>query len=339
MSTLSTAMPSVSTLIHNNLLQTPPGVSDTVFSTSINREELLNNAMIRDIMVANPHSAKSGTLMQEVDMRLEPMPAYMKDEILEGVFVLSAKELMEAKRDMDVQFYNYGFNRLLSVSLTDTIPVPADTFMALLAADGSVESLMRQAWLLLENGDTTSALNRWSNISNEIPLTEAELTELSQQQVFMQWLVDNQPMDTLDTESLNNFLQYSSPVVTATARGILVVNNLLEYYEPYLEPDLSKSVEVRKPRVKPVQPEVAYLKVYPNPAKDFVTIEYNTYNDKTLGVIEVIDESGRKVSCRNLGRQFDQIILDTRDLKSGSYIFRLTSGDKYIGSANVIISH
>ncbi|MBW6490782.1 MAG: hypothetical protein K0B15_06245 [Lentimicrobium sp.] len=148
---------------------------------SINREELLNNAMLRDIMVANhPHSAKSGTIMQEIDMRLEPMPDYMKDEILEGIFLLSAKELMEAKRDMSERLYNYGYNRLLSASLTDTTPVPIDTLLALLAADGSAESMMRQAWLLLENGDTTSALNSWSNIINEISLSEVELSELGQ---------------------------------------------------------------------------------------------------------------------------------------------------------------
>jgi ABC-type taurine transport system substrate-binding protein len=91
--------------------------------------------------------------------------------------------------------------------------------------------------------------------------------------------------------------------------------------------------------VKPVNQEIAYLKVYPNPAKDFITIEYNTSNDKIQGVIEIIDESGRKVYNKNLGRQFDQIILDTRNFKSGSYIIRLASGDKYIGNANVIISH
>jgi len=336
---VNSAAPAEALLIHNNLLQTSPYVSDTVIKTAIIREELLNNAMIRDIMVANPHSAKSETLMQELEMRLDPMPDYMKDEILEGIFLLSAKELMEAKRDMDMHFYNYGFNRLLSVSLTDTIPVPTDTLIALLAADGSVESLMRQAWLLLENGDTTSALNKWNTISNEIPLTEAELTELNQQQVFMQWLINDQPMDSLDTESLNNFLQYSSPVVTAAALGILVANNQLEYNEPYLEPDLTKSEEVRKPRVKAENPGLAYLKVYPNPAKDFVTIEYNTWNDKTQGVIEVIDESGRKVFSKNLGRQFDQIIIDTRNFKPGNYIIRLVSGSKYIGTTNVIISH
>ncbi len=139
--------------------------------------------------------------------------------------------------------------------------------------------------------------------------------------------------------NLSNCIQRSSFYFSSSACGLMVSNNLLTYNEPYLEPDLTKSEEVRKPRVKSENPGLAYLKVYPNPAKDFVTIEYNTWNDKTHDVIEVIDESGRKVFSKNLGRQFDQIILDTRNFKSGSYIFRLASGDKYIGSANVIISH
>lgn len=180
------ASPSEALEVRNSILQYSPFVSDTVLKSSIYREELLNNAMIRDIMVANPHSAKSGTIMQELDMRLDPMPEYMKDEILEGIFVLSAKELMEAKRDMDMQFYNYGFNRILSASLTDTIPVPSDTLIALLNADGSALSLMLQAWILYEDGDTISALNRMETIPPGITLNEQELAELTEQKIFMQ---------------------------------------------------------------------------------------------------------------------------------------------------------
>jgi hypothetical protein len=175
------------------------------------------------------------------------MPDYMKDEILEGVFLLSAKELMEAKRDMRERQYNYGFNRLLSVALTDTLATPVDTVMALLSADGSAVSLMKQAWLLLETGDTTAALNRMQSIGNEITLSENELVELGQQQTFMQWLVENEGIDSLDIEPLNNFMLYSSPGCISSARGLMIANNLLEYNEPYLEPDLTKSMEVRKP--------------------------------------------------------------------------------------------
>ena len=332
------ASPTEALTVRDDLLQTSPYVSDTVLKTAINREELLNNAMIRDVMVANPHSAKSETLMQELDMRLDPMPDYMKDEILEGVFVLSAKELMEAKRDMSERLYNYGFNRLLSASLTDTLITPVDTVMALLAADGSAVSLMKQAWLLLETGDTTAALNQMQSIGNVISLSESELTELGQQQVFMQWLVENEGIDSVNIEPLNNFMLYSSPVVSSSARGLLMANNLLEYNEPYLEPDFTKSVEVRKPRVKQVQPEIAYLKVYPNPAHDFITTDYNTGDEKATGLIEIIDESGRRAHMRNLTRQFDQIILDTRYLKPGHYIIKLVLNGKSVCSTKFVIS-
>lgn len=338
MSTLSKAMPSEIPLICNSLPQTSPFLSARDFKSAINREELLNNAMIRDVMVANPHSAKSESLMQELDMRLDPMPEYMKDEIMEGVFVLSAKELMEAKRDMNERLYIYGFNRLLSASLTDTLVTPVDTVMALLSADGSASSLVKQAWLLLETGDTTAALNRMQSIGNEVPLSDAEISEIDQQYVFMQWLVENQAIDSLDTEPLNSFLLYSSPVVSSSARGLMISNNLLEYHEPYLEPDLTKSLEVRKPRVKQVQPEVAYLKVYPNPAKDFITIEYNTGKDKNNGVIEIIEESGRRAYMSKLSRQFDQIIMDTRYLKTGHYIIKLVLNGKSVCSTKFVIS-
>ncbi|MBW6490203.1 MAG: T9SS type A sorting domain-containing protein [Lentimicrobium sp.] len=332
------ASPSEALEVRNSILQYSPYVSDTVLKSSINREELLNNAMLRDIMVANPHSAKSGTIMQEIDMRLDPMPEYMKDEILEGVFLLSAKELMEATRDMDMQFYNYGFNRLLSSSLTDTMPVLIDTLMALLAADGSAQSLMQQAWLWLEAGDTTAAINRLASVPGEIILVGHDITDYNEQMAFMQWIVQNPVIFEEQFEALADFFQSPSIAVSAAARSIMVAHNMLEYDEPYLIPDLNKSIEVNKPNLKPNVFEAASLKVYPNPANEFVTIEYNTGADVSQAVIEVIDESGRRIYNKNLGRQFDQIILDTRNFKPGNYIIRLVSGSKYIGNANVIIS-
>lgn len=287
--------------------------------------------------LANPHSAKSESLMQELDMRLDPMPDYMKDEILEGVFLLSAKELMVAKRDMSERQYNYGFNRLLSTSLTDTLVTPVDTVMALLSADGSTVSLIKQAWLLLESGDTMNALNRMQSIGNEIPLSDAEISEIEQQHVFMQWLVENPTVDTLLTEPLNNFLLSSSPGVSSAARGMLVANDLIVYHEPYLVPDFTKSAEIKKPRVISAKPDETSIKVYPNPAHDFITIEYNTGNDNANGKIEIIDESGRRAYMRNLTRQFDQIIMDTRYLKPGNYIIKLVINTKPVCSSKFVI--
>lgn len=294
--------------------------------------------MLRDIMVANPHSAKSEILLQELDMRLDPMPEYMKDEILEGVFVLSAKELMEAKRDLDLQFYNFGFNRLLSASLTDTTPVPVDTLMALLAADGSARSMLQQAWVLLEAGDTTTAANRMASIPNEINLIGTDVTEHEEQLAFMQWLIQNPVIEEETTDALADFVQSPSNAVSSDARSIMVAHNLLEYKEPYLVPDLTKSAEVKKPMVKQSGDRATSLKVYPNPAKEFITIEYNAGTEENQVMIEVFDESGRLVYNTYLARKIDQIIIDTRNFKPGNYIIRMVADNKSISNANVIIS-
>lgn len=332
------ASPSEALEVRNSLLQTSPYVSDTVLKSSIKREELFNNAMIRDIMVANPHSAKSETLLQELDMRLEPMPEYMRDEILEGVFVLSARELMEAKRDIEMQFYNYGFNRLLSSALTDTVPAPVDTLLALLAADGSARSLMQQAWVMLENGDTLSAANRMASIPTEVSFSETEAKEHTEQQAFMQWLIQHPVISEEQFEALADFVDCPSNAVSAAALSLMVAHKLLEYEEPYLVPDLTKSMEVKEPKPKPAVDKSNLLKVYPNPANEFITIEYNAGTEENQLMIEVIDEKGRLVYNTNLIRSIDQLIIDTRNFNSGNYIIRLVSGNKSIGNTSVIIS-
>ncbi|MPL80609.1 hypothetical protein SDC9_26510 [bioreactor metagenome] len=289
-------------------------------------------------LIANPHSAKSETLLQELDMRLDPMPEYMRDEILEGVFVLSARELMEAKRDIEMQFYNYGFNRLLSTALTDTVPVPVDTLLALLAADGSARSLMQQAWVMLENGDTLSAANRMVSIPTEVSFSETEAKEHTEQHAFMQWLIQHPVISEEQFEALADFVDCPSNAVSAAAQSLMVAHKLLEYEEPYLVPDLTKSMEVKEPKAKPAVDKSNLLKVYPNPANEFITIEYNAGSEENQLMIEVIDEKGRLVYNTNLTRRIDQIIIDTRNFKSGNYIIRLVSGSKCIGNANIIIS-
>ncbi|HPE58653.1 MAG TPA: T9SS type A sorting domain-containing protein, partial [Bacteroidales bacterium] len=290
-------------------------------------------------LIANPHSAKSETLLQELDMRLDPMPEFMRDEIMEGVFVLSARELMEAKRDLEMQFYNYGFNRLLSTALTDTVPVPVDTLLALLAADGSARSLMQQAWIMLENGDTLSAANRMASIPTEVSFSETEAKEHTEQQAFMQWLIQHPVISEEQFEDLGNFVESPSIQVSGSALSLMVAHQLLDYQEPYLVPDLTKSTEVKKTKAKPAADKSNLIKVYPNPANEFITVEYNADSAENHLMISVIDEKGRLVYNTNLLRRIDQIIIDTRTFNSGNYFIRLVSGNKSVSSANFIISH
>jgi hypothetical protein len=91
----------------------------------------------------------------------------------------------------------------------------------------------------------------------------------------MQWLATNPVMDSADFETLSNFVESSSSTVSASARSILIANNMLEYNEPYLIPDFTKSAELRKPKTNSNQITTQTIRVFPNPGRDYVTIEYS----------------------------------------------------------------
>lgn len=70
--------------LHYELLSTSPFLSDTVLIEAGKKEDVLNSAMIRDVMVANPHAAKTPEVMNVLEQRDEPIPDELMAEIEAG---------------------------------------------------------------------------------------------------------------------------------------------------------------------------------------------------------------------------------------------------------------
>lgn len=138
--------------------------------------------------------------------------------------------------------------------------------------------------------------------------------------------------------NLSNCMQRSSFYFSSSARGLMMTNNLLEYNEPYLEPDLTKSFDIRKPGVRNTAPKETYVKVYPNPANSFITIEYNYGNTQSIGSINIVDPTGKLVFSEEHDRPFDQLVLDTRKFSTGSYIIQLALNKLTVCTAKFVIS-
>lgn len=333
--TVSTALEEENVEIHNDLLNTSPYLSDTVIQSMIIKEDVFSNAMVRDIMVANPKSVKSETVLENLNNRIEQMPEYMLDEILEGLDSLSMRELLEIKMQIGNSNYTYGFNRLLAETVNDSLN-NIESIDNLLDLDSTFNSKIKKAWLKLEVGDTLEAINYLDSISLTDQLSSDQSSELNEQKAFMEWLIDVSDIDSSTSVALNYFMVSPSAYVSSSARGLLISNNLIQYSEPYLVPDFTKNAEVKIGKKNQLN-QSRYVKVYPNPSKDYVTIEYNLITKNSLASILIVDINGKTIRTVSVSKTQDQMLIDTKRLIPGNYYVQLIQGGKLLISSRFTI--
>jgi hypothetical protein len=109
----------------------------------------------------------------------------------------------------------------------------------------------------------------------------------------------------------------------AWARNILIASDLLEYQEPIVNESTLKSSRKDKFHWTNSRSIKSSLKVFPNPAREFIIVEYRKNNILDQIQIEFLDSKGIKVRSYILSKSENQQLLPTGDLPSGTYLIQL----------------
>ena len=313
-------------------------LSETVVETSIEKEEVLPNAMIRDIMVGNPHTSTSLQLLAKLDDRTNPMPAWMKAQILAGRSIQSLKTELEGQlASHEIAKYR-AMNRLARhFGQMAENPAITDSLIALYQSDNTVSSRYMQAWLYLYSSQYQQGQNIMTTIPANFTLTEDELAEYQN----MQWLYTSlkglfesgnslNELSEAQIVQLQEIVADETGVASVYARNILLAIDESEYQEPVILPNSMKSAETEEAyneTLKSHAPTV--LEVYPNPSKNFVIIGYQ-FDKETEGMIEVRDVSGKLMKSAPVKGMTDQLTVTTRTWNAGVYVLSLIVNNKVI---------
>jgi hypothetical protein len=284
---VETSVPPETMQVYNELMGNSPYLSDTVVSTAIEKEDVLPNAMIRDIMVANPHTAKSNELMDRLDERCNPLPEYMKAQILQGKDIVSIKEELESQlAGYKLQRYK-AFNGLVRWFLNDTLnPAAAsDSLLMLFQQDNAISSKYSLAMLYLNRDEFQSGMDVLNVIPNQFGLQGDELTAHQDMAIYYSLLMDliNEGKTILEADSLqvSQLLAMEAAqhgMAAVYARNILLALNEIEYVEPIILPDLLKSSEAFEEYHELLNTEPPkQLEVYPNPSDDYIIFSYRNW--------------------------------------------------------------
>jgi hypothetical protein len=123
------------------------------------------------------------------------------------------------------------------------------------------------------------------------------------------------------------------------SKALLTKAGTMSYEEPYIFPDeeLKASKIIRKKQRAYTKGD--YLKLYPNPAVDYLIIQYSL-NINEIGslIIRINDLSGKTIKEHSLTKNIGLVVLSTKELNTGTYLCTLNSRYKTIGSARFFIT-
>ena len=92
----------------------------------------------------------------------------------------------------------------------------------------------------------------------------------------------------------------------------------------------NKSAEVEKPYYKTNREEESYLKLYPNPAYQYLTTEYQIPPNADNAVLEIITLEGVHIETVRLTAGWGEKIIDLRFYQPGTYLIRLYLNGKQV---------
>lgn len=328
--------------IRQELLNASPYLSDTVLKQAIYKEDVLPNAMIRDVLEANPQSAKSDEILNTLDSRYEPMPDYMMGQIMNGKEYLGAMEVLEAKIQSWNQIRSEAKADLMREFLLDSnIISPLDSMIAFLENETDLDSQYDLALAYWNNANPAGAWETLNTIPSQFSLNESQNAihenYLAYFDVLQTMPDSNCQADQLDSASVSllfELKEMGSSRTAALSRGLLVKGGFFKYIETINFPDLTKftTIDIYPSNSVSKEFEEDKLRLFPNPAGDYVIAYYDLDPKYKAGEIHLIELKGTLLRSYYVNNGKDQIVMDLKDYPNGIYIITLNSRSQVIDS-------
>jgi len=143
--------------------------------------------------------------------------------------------------------------------------------------------------------------------------------------------------DSIQASALLLLAEDDNDFPGAWARNILIASGLLEYQEPIVNESTLKSSRKGKFHWTRSRSIISEFKVFPNPTKDFIIVEYQKASALDQVLIEIIDAKGIEIKSCLLSKTENQPLIPVEGLPTGIYLIRLRVNGSPKDSHRVVI--
>ena len=320
--------------LRQELLQKSPYLSQEVLISASDKTEVLPEAILFEILSANPDELRRQELIDYLRNKAEPLPEYMI-ELLE--LLANGETAKTALLNQMGTYENERVQAAMSIirsAVNDSV-IDYSYIRTWLNNIGGLEAEKQVVATYIAEGNYTEAVNTLNAMPITHNLTGTELIRYNEYKELAEMLIglDQQGngLDSLTVEHLsllNSFAASSEGDAKYMAQAILSQYNNTHCFECPPQPleaglKQSKSIDMSKL----AEALGLFIQVQPNPATTWAAINYRLLPGETEGVITLTDSKGAVVKQIRLTAYQGQEILDTRAMPAGIYIYTLSSKD------------
>jgi len=331
---VSTSWPNDMWELRAELLGLSPYLSAEVLKTAADKTEVLPESVLFEILSANPDELKKMDLMDYLENKEQPLPAYMISILQQLAEGETAKTIMLN----DMSRYDREKSRTalqMIVSLQYDEVFDFNTYRIWLNHLGGVNNDRRIVASFVQEGNYSDALALAEIFPELYNLENDDLTEFNYYMDMLNLDIllkqeNRSPMALSPTEldmveAIANNSKGSSGV---QARGLLE-----HFYGQHFCNCVNTTIDANKSASASIKPnefaEAMGLKIKaePNPATTWVSFNYElpVGSDKAQLLIRNIE--GKQIAIFQMNDQLGQKVWDTRSLKSGTYIYEFSSAE------------
>jgi hypothetical protein len=149
-------------------------------------------------------------------------------------------------------------------------------------------------------------------------------------------------MDSATIASVQRLFSNATEPVRSFSRNILIARGTMTYSEPILLPDPLKSGKEKRQYKTGKFTDKSYLKLFPNPARQYVIVEYNLKEQFTKNCeisLVVSNFNGIPLLRKYLYKQQDQEMIPTSAFINGPYVCILQVNGRIIGTQKFVVQN
>ncbi len=327
--------------LYSNLIDESPYLSDAVLTDIIELDDF-DELMLRNILVANPQSAKNQQLMDLLGEEHPDMPQYMIDDIKTGQDNFGAMELVEGDLAYHRQRQHFAAKRLLDLYVNDE-----NHFSE---AEEAVRHLLRQlrtpsfqymrAQMELELGNLTEARQVIDSVPLLCALQDDEALVHARAESYFDLQFDRAGNEQAvcdyspaQLQSLQN-LSAGDHIAGAWSRATLeLLGQAVTYQEPLYLPGTTSGKRAESHQF----PQVArpLNRLYPNPARKQVSVGLGEIPLARKVEVQLFDLSGRQVKSQPMAGAETQVSL--KGIAPGTYLLGVYADGNRIFEDKLII--